>query len=827
VSIFAISESSAPSRGRGRLAKPTSAKRNWLSGSALPLSLAFLLSAAAQRPASAQAGPGQAGSSNGQSPATLEPVIVSPAKPKHAPRTEADAHGAGKRRPVAVRHATRPKPQPAVDEDTMRTPLNTNVVAASASRLGLTVRETPASVEIVDQQKMQQEGYRTTTETAQGAVGVLSGDAGGAFGSFSMRGFTGSAINTLYNGIWIGPQDITSRVMDSSNLDRVEFLKGPSSLMSGLDAIGGSVNYVNKQPTTGAIKNELDTSIDTLGTYRTHFGSGGSTTVPGLDYRVDLSQSKVASFIDGDYENLSNFSAQLNYRVSDTFKVFGAIEYKNDAGHAYWGTPVVPTSFAGPFAKSGVVSGTAVNTFDGSILGPLTVDSRTLTTNYNVADNSVGAHELWLRGGFEWALSNDVTVKNQVYDYRAQRHWFDSETYAFDLGTSMIDRDRFFVDHNQHVFGDNTDLLWDSSFFGMENRLAAQLQVSRNDIKFTEEGNPNTFPADSVSVLNPDPGVYSVPAGPPEPDIRNSHLDTLAGSFEDHLKLTPMFALIGGIRVDDFTLERDGINFDGSIPDGQPFTKTWTPVSYRAAYTFEPIHNLVFYSMYATAYDPAVAAIFSVTPGTSLELTSSRIYETGVKQLFWGGRAEWTFAAYDILRNNVFVQINDTTSALAGAIRSKGIELAGAVNPIEPVKLWANLAVTQSHFENFFIDGLDVSGNTPPDVAPLVINAGASYRFNDWRWPVEIGGSVRHVGNRFLSQDDATTMDAYTTADLYAVVDIPKRDLPWQGLDSMRVRFRVRNITNVVYAAWSDSGLPDTVLLGASRTFELSASAKW
>jgi iron complex outermembrane recepter protein len=819
VSIFSIRESSALSRGRGRKAESSTAKPRWLSGAALPL----LLLVSAQKPASAQAGP-----TNAQNPGALEPVIISPAKPKPNSRIGDDAHSAGKRtRSVTARNVAKPKPQPAVNVEPVRTPLNTNVVALSASRLGLTVFQTPASVEIVDQQKMQQEGYRTVTETAQGAVGVLSGDAGGAFGSFSMRGFTGSSINTLYNGIWIGPQDITSRIMDTSNLDRVEFLKGPSSLMSGLDAIGGSVNLVNRQPTSGAIKNELDTSIDTLGTYRTHYGSGGSTTVDGLDYRVDLSQSKIASFIDGDYQNLSNFSGQLNYRVSDSFKVFGAIEYRNDAGHAYWGTPLVSTSFAGPFAKSGVVSGSAVNVFDGvSVIAPVTIDSRTLTTNYNVGDNSVGAHELWLRGGFEWAAGNDLTVKNQVYDYRAQRHWFDSETYVFDSATSMIDRDRFFVDHNQHVFGDNTDLLWDSAFFGMQNRLAAQLQVSRNDIKFTEEGG-DTFPADAVSVLNPAPGVYDVPTGPPLSDIRNSHLSTLAGSIEDRLKLTSMFALIGGIRVDDFTLERDGVNFDGSLPGGQPFTRTWTPVSYRAAYTFEPIKDLVFYSMYATAYDPAAAGIFSISPGTSLELTSSRIYETGVKQLFWNGKAEWTFAAYDILRNNVYVQINDTTSALAGAVRTKGLEISGAVTPIENVKVWANAAVTQSRYENFFVNEMDVSGNTPSNVAPLIINAGASYRFNNWRWPVEFGGSVRYVGNRYLFEDDLTTMDAYTTADLYAFVDIPKRDLPWQGVDSMRVRFRVRNITNAVYAQWSDPGLPDQVLLGAPRTFELSASAKW
>src|SRR4029077_8123994 len=124
-----------------------------------------------------------------------------------------------------------------------------------------------------------------------------------------------SEVNVLYNGISIGPGNITSRVMETANLDQVEFLKGPSAIMSGLDAIGGSVNFVSRQPTTGPIRSELDTSVDTLGTYRTHFGSGGSTTLPALDYRFDVCSSKIASFIDGDYEKLNNVSGQLNYRV--------------------------------------------------------------------------------------------------------------------------------------------------------------------------------------------------------------------------------------------------------------------------------------------------------------------------------------------------------------------------------------------------------------------------------------------------------------------------------------------------------------------------------
>lgn len=756
-----------------------------------------------------------------QGPDKLAPVIVSAPKSDKAISRPGSESGTVRLRARPVVRAQ--KPAPAVTASWPlpdATALNLGIVATSATHLGLTVFETPASVQVVGQQEMQEQGYRTTTEAAQGAVGVLSGDAGGAPAGFSMRGFSGSAVTVLYNGIWIGPQDITSRVLDTSNLQQVEFLKGPSSVMSGVGVIGGAVNYVSRQPTSGPVRNELDTSIDTLGTYRTHFGSGGSTTAPGLDYRFDLSSSKINSFIDGDYQRLNNVAGQLNYRISDAFKIFGAVEYNQDGGHAYWGTPMTTTTFSGPFSTRGIVSGSAINTFDGSVIAPVTVDSRTLRTNYNVADNTIGARELWLRGGFELALNKDVTIKSQAYGYGARRHWFDSETYAFNTGTSLIDRDRFFVDHRQQVTGDTTDLTWDSVFFGMQNRFAAQACVSRNEIRFAQEQNPADYPFDSVSVVDPVPGLYTLT---PEPGIRNSRLDDAALTIEDRLKITPMLALIGSIRVDHLTLSRSGSNFDGTIPAGQPFTQTWDPVSYRAGATLEPVNGLIFYGMYATAYDPAAARIFSVTPGTSLELTSARIYETGVKAISTDKRAEFTFAAYDIERKNVYVALTNAVATLAGSVHSQGIEIAAAARPVTNVKIWGNVAITQARYGDF-----DVwTGNTPSNVAPVIINAGASYRFADWRWPLELGASVRHVGQRFLFEDDLTTMLPYTTADLYAFTDIPGRDLWWQGFEAMRVSFRIRNLTNTRYAAWSDPGYPDQVYLGAPRTFELAASAKW
>ena len=365
---------------------------------------------------------------------TLPPIRVSGNRPKHRGKVRNPYRGAeSPSAPNPVR--TPPVPgnvagsNPSAFAGIPITPLN--AVAQSASRLGLPVIETPASVDIVTAQTIQTQGYRTTTDTAQGAVGVLSGDAGGAPANFSMRGFSFGEINTLYNGIWTGPSNITARWMGTANLGQVEFLKGPSSLMTGLNAIGGAVNYVSRQPISGPVQNEVDVSVDSFGSVLTHYGSGGNTGVKGLDYRFDMAGSRLNSFIDGDYRDLTDLAGQLNYHATDNFMVWGAVEYKKDSGHAYWGTPVVPTSFAGGNAVNGVVSGTAINTFDGSVIGPVTIDSRTLTTNYNVADNATGAQELWVRGGFEWTPLNNITIKDQVYTWQAKANWLDSETYAF------------------------------------------------------------------------------------------------------------------------------------------------------------------------------------------------------------------------------------------------------------------------------------------------------------------------------------------------------------------------------------------------------------
>ena len=75
----------------------------------------------------------------------------------------------------------------------------------AASRLGLSLLETPATVEVIDGSTMQARGYKQVTDAVQSLPGVVSGESPAAPSTFSMRGFTRSQITILRDGLWVGP----------------------------------------------------------------------------------------------------------------------------------------------------------------------------------------------------------------------------------------------------------------------------------------------------------------------------------------------------------------------------------------------------------------------------------------------------------------------------------------------------------------------------------------------------------------------------------------------------------------------------------------------
>ena len=265
--------------------------------------------------------------------------------------------------------------------------------SATSSRLGLTLREIPASIEVISQQTIQERGFRSISEAIQSATGVTVGDSPGNPANFSMRGFTNNQIRLLYDGLVIGPTSMTSRPRDTWNLDRVEILKGPASVLYGEGAVAGAINFLTKRPIRELEGSEAFLSYGSFNTTRAGVGRGGRLGTDALHYRVDLSYQNSENFMGVQRTPFTywNATSALLYDVTSRLSVEVSFDLTFDRSKPYFGTPLVPMSFATQ-GVNGVVS-----TTDGR-----TVDARMLRQNYNTQDSDMSAVTTWTKFKTTW-----------------------------------------------------------------------------------------------------------------------------------------------------------------------------------------------------------------------------------------------------------------------------------------------------------------------------------------------------------------------------------------------------------------------------------------
>ena len=230
--------------------------------------------------------------------------------------------------------------------------------------------------------------------------------------------------------------------------------------------------------------------------------------IDGLDYRFDISHSNNVGFIDDTYSKLSNVSGQLNYRVTDNFKIWGAAEYKQDKDRFYWGTPLVPANAPGIVPTNGIVSGAWTNYYLNGHTGP----SESGHDRRPDAQHELQrARQPQRREGAVAAQRFSVGHHQQHFAQepglrlRGAPHWFNNEINSFDdSGPNNVYRERLALDHAQRLYGNVTDLTINSNIGGMENRLVATVAASSLQFNVSQE----RFLLRYRRLVNPDRGLY-------------------------------------------------------------------------------------------------------------------------------------------------------------------------------------------------------------------------------------------------------------------------------------------------------------------------------
>ena len=200
--------------------------------------------------------------------------------------------------------------------------------AGDTVRLGDTpIKEMPLAVTAVTKDVLNSQGLRSAADAVWNVAGATVVDSGVPGGkSFTIRGFdTGGS--TSVNGSFAGK--LFSPPVDA--IERIEVLKGPTSILTGSSAEGGLVNYVTKQANGEEIR-ELTTRYGSRAAMGLALDLGGmAPSVSGLAYRFVASGDKARDTEAGYLDPRNLYLAPSFKWTGENASVSGSLQYSNQS----------------------------------------------------------------------------------------------------------------------------------------------------------------------------------------------------------------------------------------------------------------------------------------------------------------------------------------------------------------------------------------------------------------------------------------------------------------------------------------------------------------
>ncbi|MGA7412267.1 MAG: TonB-dependent receptor, partial [Bryobacteraceae bacterium] len=192
--------------------------------------------------------------------------------------------------------------------------------ASGATKTGMPIMETPVSVQVIPQPVLEDQQIVHLDDALQNVSGVIpNNDSYGTNDSFSIRGFDAQEM-TYEDGLRLDQYSTAGFPIDMANVERVEVVKGPASVLYGQAEPGGVVNIVTKKP-LGTPYYSLQQQFGSYDFYRTTFDATGPLFSKQLFYRFVLDYENAGSFRDFVYTNRVSLFPSVQWRPTDKTQV--------------------------------------------------------------------------------------------------------------------------------------------------------------------------------------------------------------------------------------------------------------------------------------------------------------------------------------------------------------------------------------------------------------------------------------------------------------------------------------------------------------------------
>ncbi|HEY2291042.1 MAG TPA: TonB-dependent receptor [Thermoanaerobaculia bacterium] len=597
-----------------------------------------------------------------------------------------------------------------------------------ATKLPLPLQETPASVSVVSERLMTEQGDTVLGEALRNSSGVNVQTQSGVADFFVVRGFDSTA-----NGLVLvdGAAEPEISFYQLYNVERAEILKGPGGFLYGANPLAATVNMVRKQPEPGRFL-DLRTSGGSFGERSGSFdwNAGGNGPV---SFRLDGLWQASDGYRDDKPSKVRAINPGLTWRPNDRTSLNLNVEYLDTSFSPDSGLPLVP-----------------------GLSGQRVADvprTRSYQSPYDRSDQETRRAQI----DYQTEISDRLTLRDKTYyrrlDWLSDGTIFNGIIPGGGLFPDQIIRTLVLLDDTQEFVGNQLEAVYSASAGSVSHRLLTGLELGRFDDRFTLGfGLLPTIGIDQPVELASGP-VQRIPNQAADASSR-----VIAPYVVDQIGLSDRLQVVAGARF-------DAIGYKDTVSST---SRDFSKLSPMLGVVYSPVPALSLYANTGQAFAPPSSRVVG-----KREPEESRQTELGLKANLWQGKLQTTLALYQLERRHI--AIPDLTGFIeqTGTQRSRGIELEVAAEPLPRLRTVFSYAYTDAeltHFTEVVMTSLnppafntfDRSGNVPAFAPRHIANLWLSRRF-DHGIGAAVGG--RYLSKQLIAEDNAFAIDSTATLD--------------------------------------------------------------
>lgn len=567
--------------------------------------------------------------------------------------------------------------------------------SATATKTDTPIEKTPQSISVVTNEEMQMHQFQSVKEALGYTPGVTvsSRGASNTYDFVIIRGFSSVGLNqnNYLDGLKLQGDFYNDAVVDPYMLERVEVMRGPTSVLYGKSNPGGIVSMVSKRPTTEPLK-EVQFKMGTDNLFQTGFDFSDALDEDGVfSYRLTgVARSNNEQQQNAEQQRYA-IAPSFSWRPDDKTNFTFLSYFQNEPETGYYGW----------LPKEGTVQ-------------PLPNGGH-LPTSFNegATNNTYSRNQKMVGYSFEHGFNDTFTVRqnlrfsemkvaqksaygtglcnNSMNAFNSYCQSLTPEQQAHYLGRgTVVDNERL------QNFSVDTQLQSNFSTGNVDHILLTGVDYMRmrNDISALFGNAPSLD-------LNNLPSMSSVDFGDAVPYQMNESKQT--GIYlQDQAEWNKWVLTLGGRY--DWSKQATTVRSDNGYIERNDHQFTW-----RGGINYLFDNGISPYVSYSQSFEPNAFSLYS-TPRVAYEPSKGEQYEAGVKYVPKDMPVVVTGAVYQLTKSDTLMA--DPNNALnqvpAGEIRSRGVELEAKA------ALNANINMTASYTytDAIYTKDTNLKGNT-------------------------------------------------------------------------------------------------------------------